>query len=104
MLVYLKIAHEVMLIRAIFILGCGCDVKNLGPAMLVYLCMTGITVQQKRGFPCVTENPLDMLEATSGFEPLNNGFADHCLTTWLRRHKNVAALYTIVSLFDKRKS
>ncbi|MCF6187412.1 MAG: hypothetical protein L3J49_08065, partial [Desulfobulbaceae bacterium] len=24
------------LIQAIFILGCGCDVKNLGPAMLVY--------------------------------------------------------------------
>lgn len=30
---------------------------------------------------------LHVLEATSGFEPLNNGFADHCLTTWLRRLK-----------------
>jgi len=29
MLVYPKIAREVLLIRAIFILGCGCDVKNL---------------------------------------------------------------------------
>ncbi len=28
-----------------------------------------------------------MLEATAGFEPANNGFADRCLTTWLRRHR-----------------
>jgi hypothetical protein len=26
------------------------------------------------------------LEAASGFEPENNGFADRCLTTWLCRH------------------
>ncbi len=36
MLVYPKIAHEVIPHQAIFILGCGCDVKNPGPAMLVY--------------------------------------------------------------------
>ena len=24
--------------------------------------------------------PLNLLEAASGFEPLNNGFADHCLS------------------------
>ncbi len=33
------------------------------------------------------------MEAASGFEPLDKGFAGLCLTTWLRRPK--VALYPI---------
>lgn len=28
-------------------------------------------------------------KAWSGIEPLNSGFADHCLTTWLPRHSSI---------------
>ena len=30
---------------------------------------------------------LDYLEAATGFEPVYNGFADRCLTTWLCRQE-----------------
>ena len=34
-----------------------------------------------------TAKSLKRLEAASGFEPENNGFADRCLTSWLCRLK-----------------
>ena len=34
----------------------------------------------------ILNNIFKDLEATPGFEPGDDGFADHCLTTWLRRH------------------
>jgi len=40
--------------------------------------------KQKRVNP-VRANPLNLLEAASGFEPENNGFADRSLTTWVCR-------------------
>ncbi len=45
--------------------------------------MKGCMTKQKG--PAVLANPLFSLEATPGFEPGNKGFADLCLTTWLRR-------------------
>src|SRR2546425_13117434 len=36
-------------------------------------------------------NSLSCLEAPVGIEPTNRGFADLCLTTWLRRRPHYAA-------------
>ena len=35
--------------------------------------------------PLAPEGARGRLEATTGFEPVDGGFADLCLTTWLRR-------------------
>ena len=31
-------------------------------------------------------------EAQTGFEPVDTGVADHCLTTWLLRHIYIAII------------
>jgi hypothetical protein len=36
--------------------------------------------------PCL-DSPV---KATMGFEPMHRGFADPCLTTWLRRHAAIS--------------
>jgi hypothetical protein len=35
----------------------------------------------------LSAHPLNSLEAAIGFEPMNNGFADRCLATWLCRQE-----------------
>ena len=54
---------------------------NLGsrPLPLMAVIHNQKMVRQK----CLT--PQNHLEAATGFEPVNNGFADRRLTTWLRR-------------------
>ena len=43
-----------------------------------------LAAQRRRGW-AFQPNPLISLEAATGFEPVNNGFAVRCLATWLRR-------------------
>ena len=45
-------------------------------------------------------------EAQTGFEPVDTGVADHCLTAWLLRH-NISRKSTVIKIgmiFSKRKN
>src|SRR4030042_7114460 len=42
----------------------------------------------------ISAKSLKSLEAATGFEPVNNGFADRCLTTWLCRLARVGYQHT----------
>ena len=35
-------------------------------------------------------------EASTGFEPVDTGVADHCLTTWLRRHMTPTGIEPVI--------
>ena len=50
-----------------------------------------ISTLKMKGSATVIANPLNSLEAATGFEPMNSGFADRCLTTWLCRLKKNGA-------------
>jgi len=47
--VYPKMAHEVLPIQAISMIGCGCAVKNPGPAMRVYPIIFCMALEKSTG-------------------------------------------------------
>ncbi len=49
----------------------------------------------KKGSEIIIPDPV---EAQTGFEPVDTGVADHCLTTWLLRHIILYAFSTVLIL------
>ena len=45
------------------------------------------------------EGDFSFLEVTTRFELVNDGFADRCLTTWLRHHMKSGTVTTVPDLF-----
>jgi hypothetical protein len=43
-------------------------------------------IRERQRLCSQTIESVEEVEAAIGIEPMNKGFADLCLTTWLRRH------------------
>ena len=66
------------------VLGCECPPGLKGEKSSALTVAEYIRFEPSRGL--YINSVSKKLEATSGFEPLNRGFADPRLATWLRRH------------------